>query len=136
MTHLESTGQIIARPVHEVFAFVEDFRNFGHLMPAQVANYKAEYNHCSFDISSMGHVSLEITERIANKSVKASSTGKTPIKFDLLVNLDSTDQHHCRAVVHLNADLSPMLAMLAKSPLNNFINMMAGKLKEVMETRS
>jgi len=136
MTHLESKGLVIHKPVHEVFAFVEDFRNFGHLMPAQVVNYKADYNHCSFDINSMGHISLEMAERIPNKSVKASSTEQTPVNFDLLVILDATGQNHCNAIVHLNADLSPMLAMLARSPLSNFINMIAGKLKEVMEAGS
>lgn len=133
MIHLKSNEQVIFRPANEVFSFIEDFRNFNHLMPQQVQNYKADRDHCSFDISSMGHVSLEMTERVADSHVKASSTGQTPVKFDLLVYLEAVKTQQCTATIHLNAELSPMFAMLARTPLTNFINMMAEKLKEVLE---
>lgn len=102
-------------------------------MPAQVQNYQATANECSFEISGMGPVFLLMKERVENEKVMAVSTGKTPIEFQLMVNLTALENHSTAATVKLDAELSPMLAMLAKAPLNNFINMMAEKLKEVME---
>lgn len=132
---IESNRHIISSPVHEVYSFIKDFRNFEKLMPAQVQNYQATANDCSFDISGMGTVFLLMKERVENEKVLTVSTGKTPIEFQLMVNLFAQDALTTTAVVQIDADLSPMLAMIAKSPLSNFINMMADKLKEVMEKR-
>jgi carbon monoxide dehydrogenase subunit G len=133
MMHIESNKQSIARPASEIYVFIKDFRNFERLMPPQVMNYQAGYEQCSFEISSMGRVSLEMKERIEDQMIRAASTAGTAINFDLIVNLvpESTGSSLVRA--ELNAELSPMLAMLARNPLNNFINMLVDKLKEVME---
>jgi carbon monoxide dehydrogenase subunit G len=132
--HIESKKQSIARPTSEIYAFIKDFRNFGQLMPSQVMNYQAGYEQCSFEISSMGQVTLEMKERIEDKMIRAASTAGTAINFELIVNLVPESAGSSIAQAELNAELSPMLAMLAKNPLNNFINMLMDKLKEVMES--
>jgi carbon monoxide dehydrogenase subunit G len=132
--HIESKKQVIARPASEIYAFIKDFRNFEQLMPSQVMNYQAEYDQCSFEISSMGQVSLEMKERIEDQMIRAASTAATAINFELIVNLVPEIAGSSIVQSELNAELSPMLAMLAKNPLNNFINMLVDKLKEVMES--
>jgi carbon monoxide dehydrogenase subunit G len=134
MMHIESKKQSIARPASEIYAFIKDFRNFEHLMPSQVMNYQAEYDQCSFEISSMGNVTLEMKERIDDQMIRAASTAGTAINFELIVYLVSENANSSICRAELNAELSPMLAMLAKNPLNNFINMLVDKLKEVMES--
>lgn len=131
--HIESNKQVIARPANEVFSFIKDFRSFKYLMPDQVQNYQAGYDQCSFEISSVGQVTLEMKERIEGRKLKAVSSGNTAINFELIVNLIPEGTHKCLVYVELNAELSPMLEMIAKSPLNNFINILVEKLKEVME---
>jgi hypothetical protein len=71
---------------------------------------------------------------LENSKIRAASSGKTAIKFELVVNLLPETPDSCTAFAELDAELSPMLAMLARNPLNNFINMLVDKLKEVMET--
>jgi carbon monoxide dehydrogenase subunit G len=129
-----SATQTIDKPASEVYSFIKDFRNFEHLMPAQVQDYKASYDECSFEISGMGSVWLEMKERVEDTNVVAASTGNTAINFDLSINLSPQSPGQCTAVAELNAKLSPMLSMIARKPLNNFINMMVEKLKEVLET--
>lgn len=131
--NIESARQIIEKPISEVYSFIKDFRNFEHLLPAQVQNYKADYDQCSFEISGMGSILLEMKERIEDTKVMASSAGNTAIKFDLILNLSSQSTGTCSAIAELNAELSPMLSMIARNPLSNFINMMVEKLKEVLE---
>jgi len=133
MMHIESNKQSIARPASEIYTFIKDFRNFERLMPSQVMNYQAGYEQCSFEISSMGRVSLEMKERIEDKMIRAASTAGTAINFELIVNLVPESAGASIVQAELNAELSPMLAMLARNPLNNFINMLVDKLKEVME---
>jgi len=133
--HIESSRQIINRQVIDVYTFIEDFRNFEHLMPEQVKNYQATSDDCNFEISGMGQVSLIITERIECSQIKAASAGKTAVNFELIVNLSPESDDQCSVVVQLNAELSMMLELIAKNPLNNFINILVSKLKEVMEAK-
>lgn len=133
--HIESRELTIARTTGDVYDFIKDFRNFQNLMPEQVKNYQADAGHCSFEISSIGPVELEMLERVQDKKIKAVSKGKTAISFALSVNLMPESPETTLAVFQLDADLSPMLALMAKTPLGNFINMMGEKLKEVMESK-
>ncbi len=133
---IESNKQIIDRPVNDVYSFIEDFRNFEHLMPEQVKNYQATRNNCSFEISGMGEVSLEMSERIEFSKVISVSSGSTAVKFELIVNLNTENTGQCGVMVELNAELSAMLAMIAKNPLEYFINTLVSKLKEVMEAKA
>lgn len=130
---ITSNQVTIARSAEDVYTFIADFRNFGQLMPPQVLNYEATYDNCSFEISGMGSVALEMKERIPATKVKSVSTGSTAIAFELNVDLVSESADSCKAVVQLDAQLSMMLQMIASAPLKNFINMLAGKLREVME---
>jgi carbon monoxide dehydrogenase subunit G len=131
--HIKSNRQTIERPINEVYSFIEDFRNFEHLMPEQVKNYHASRDNCTFEISGMGEVALEMNERIEFSKVKSVSTGRTAVKFELIVNLDSENEVQCGASVELNAELSAMMAMIAKNPLEYFVNTLVSKLKELME---
>ena len=132
--HIKSHEEKIARSANEVYAFLEDFRNFGHLLPSQVQNYQAGYDQCSFEISGMGTIALEMNERIPASSIKAVAIKPTAIDFHLIVNIYSETSESSSVVVELDAKLSMMLEMIAATPLSNFINMLAAKLKEIMES--
>jgi carbon monoxide dehydrogenase subunit G len=133
--HIESKQQDIARPASAVFDFIRDFRNFEYLMPEQVTNYQADYDHCSFETNALGKISLKMAERLKDKMVRAISGEVTPVKFELIVNISAFSPDSSSVTLALDAELSSMMAMLAKSPLTNFVNMLAEKLKSVMESK-
>jgi carbon monoxide dehydrogenase subunit G len=132
MTEIKSEHINIQNSVQNIFHFLSDFNNFEKLMPEQVINWQSTKENCSFTIKGMASLEMRQQSVVEFSEINLVSEGKSPFPFTLSCFLNdqgnSTD-----AQMILNADLNPMLKMMAKKPLQNFVNLLVGKLKEVME---
>jgi carbon monoxide dehydrogenase subunit G len=112
----------------KVYLFLSDLQNLGKLMPEQVINWQADADTCSFTIKGMTDLKLKINERIPFSLISLKPEGKSPFSF----TLDSVIRENnlqTEVKIMLNADLNPMLAMMAKRPLQNLVNIMVEKLQ-------
>jgi len=116
-----------------VYEFLADFNNFEKLMPDQVTNWKSDKESCSFTIQGMADLTLKYTLKEAFHTIKVEPEGKSPISFDLVLNLkiNDLDEQKTTGTIEINANLNPMMAMLAKRPLENLVEVMSEKLNGV-----
>ena len=121
---------LVNRSATRLYGFLRDFRNFEKLMPEQVTKWNATETSCSFTIKNMGHVSLKIIELKENAHVKITGDGKTPFEFDLIARLDPISDESTNVHMQIIANMSPMIQMMAKKPLQNLVNHMAHKVRE------
>jgi carbon monoxide dehydrogenase subunit G len=132
MTEIKSEHINIQNSAQNIFHFLSDFNNFEKLMPEQVVNWQSTKESCSFTIKGMASLEMRQQSVVEFSEINLVSEGKSPFPFTLSCFLNeqgnSTD-----AQMILNADLNPMLKMMAKKPLQNFVNLLVGKLKEMME---
>jgi carbon monoxide dehydrogenase subunit G len=133
---MESGVTLIDRPISEVYHFLNDFNNFSHLMPEQVINWQATSDSCSFEIKGLATLGMRIIEREPNSKIVMKSEGKLPFNFFLNANLSTVDENSCNVQLIIDADMNPFISMMAEKPLANFVNVLALKLKEVMEKNS
>lgn len=111
----------------QVFAFFSDLNNMQPLMPEQVINWKSDFDTCSFTIKGMTDISLKVGKREPFSLIEMVPNGKVPFVFDLKMNIRQvTDQ--AEVMVEISADLNPMLAMMAKRPLQNLTEIMSEKV--------
>ncbi len=117
----------------KVFEFLSDFNNYEKLMPEQIVNWKSDADSCSFTVKGMADLSLKFDEKKPYESINISPNGKVPFSFSLLVILkeDSLNEQKTVAGVDVDANLNPMLAMMAKKPLENLVNTMAENMNKV-----
>jgi hypothetical protein len=130
---IKSDAVTVNCPSAEIFGFITDFHNFGHLMPEQVVNYQAETDSCSFEIKGLAALGLRIIEKSPYSKVVMKGEGKLPFGFSFTCDLNALSQNSTEVVLTIDADMNPFMAMMAATPLQNFVNLSAGKLKEVME---
>jgi len=133
MTTINSDKVLISRSNSVLFDFVSDFDNFGKLMPEQVTDWKSTVDTCSFTIKGMASLSMRMTVRQPNDKIVMKSEGKTPFAFELISQFVATDDNCTEAQIVFDADLSPMIALMATRPLQNFVNILVHKLKEYSE---
>ena len=107
--------------------FLNDLRNLEKLMPEQIIDYKAEAQKCSFTIKGMTSLSLKVEQSLPGKLIRLVPDGKSPFEFELLAHLKE-DNAKTLVKIQLQASLNPMLAMMAKRPLQNLVEIMADKL--------
>jgi len=130
MTTLQSDKFTIAKTAKEVFDFLSDFNNFQRLMPEQVTDWKSTSDECTFTIAGMATLGMRIKEKTPNTSIIIERNGPAPFDFTLNVNI-ADKQEQCEVQLTFDADLNPMLKMMASKPLTNFLNLLVAKLKEV-----
>jgi carbon monoxide dehydrogenase subunit G len=129
MTRLESDKVIIDKPAQEVYNFLSDFNNFGHLMPEQIADWQSTADECSFTIKGMAELGMKIEEKTPYNFIKIVRT-KAPFDFILSCNIEDKGAQS-EVQLTFDADLSPVLKMMAARPLTNFLNLLVNKLKEI-----
>ncbi|MCD6661576.1 MAG: hypothetical protein LT105_15550 [Lentimicrobium sp.] len=134
MASFNSNEVSIAKSDGFVYDFLSDFRNFEKLMPEQITNWSSDGESCSFTIQNMATLGMKFRTKTPNSLLDIESDGKSPFPFTLTCNIKAKEADHCITALHLNADLSPMLMMMASRPLSNFVNILAEKLKQVCES--
>lgn len=117
----------------KIFEFLSDFNNYEKLMPDQIINWKSTNDSCSFTIKSMADLSLKFEEKNPYSSIEIVPEGKVPFKFSLNVVLveNSLNEQKTTAGVNVDADINPMLAMMAKRPFENLVNVIAENLNTI-----
>lgn len=118
----------ISASADKVFSKATDLEKLGEAMPEQIVNWKAEPDRCSFTIKGMTSLSLRVDEKRAPYFMRLVPDGKSPVEFELLFHLKETGENTSSAMVEIAADLNPMLAMMAKRPLQNLVDTIAARL--------
>ena len=131
LTKLESNITEINNSPEKIFNFLCNLNNFEKLMPEQIINWKSTEDSCSFTIKGMTNLSLCISEKIPFSKIIIIPGNNAPFSFNLICQLEETKTNYTAAQIIFNAELNMMMEMLAKRPLQNFINMLASKLKEL-----
>ena len=129
--HISGKSVVVNKNINDVFNFLSDFNNFEHLMPEQVSEWQSDADSCSFTVKGMGKVGMKYARKEAPTYIEMVPYGKSPISFALKITL-SEEGAATRATGEVDAELNPMIAMMAKRPLENLINEITSKLALTM----
>ena len=110
----------------EFFSIVSDMRNIPALLPEQAINVQANEDSLSFTVQGMGSIALRVSQRITYSLVQLVPVGKVPFPFVLSIKIAGLG-NNCRVMFEIDADMNPLMAMMAKRPLQNLVDMMAAK---------
>jgi carbon monoxide dehydrogenase subunit G len=128
MTRIESKQVRIARPVEEVYAFLQDMNNFQQLLPQdRISDWQCDGRSCSFKVQGAATIGLQLNGGTPGSLVKMTSTERAPFPFTLDVHLKEEDGA-TDAFQIFEADINPFLKMLVEKPLKNLFDHIADKM--------
>ncbi|MDD5570183.1 MAG: hypothetical protein PHD97_03405 [Bacteroidales bacterium] len=133
MTKIESQKVPINNSSEKIFNFLSDFNNFSKLMPEQVINWKSDENECSFTIKGMVDIKMQIAEKTPYSKIVYKSAKGFSLDFNLICEIEKVEETKCNAKLYFESELSPFLKMMVETPLQNFVDILIKKLKEVGE---
>lgn len=110
----------------ELFEYIGDMNNMPPILPEQVVDIKSDYDNLEFTIQGMGRVALRVNERVPDKFIQLVPVGKVPFQFVLNVHVRGGEHSEC--YFEIDANLNPLMQMMASRPLQNLVNMMAAKV--------
>ncbi|MBP1630606.1 MAG: orotate phosphoribosyltransferase [Bacteroidetes bacterium] len=136
MTKIESKKVEINKSSKEVFDFLANFTNFSLLVPDKVENWKATIDNCSFTIKGLTDFGMKISQRNEFTSIVIvnDEAVSMPVKFVFNWFFKSISENKVEVEIVFNLDINPMMAMMVKKPLGDFVNVLVDKLKEKMES--
>jgi hypothetical protein len=129
---IESKRVEIKASAEKTYGLVSNFNNFGSSLPPEVKNWQSTENNCSFEISGMAKINIEIIDKKPFRSVTYKATANQPIGMVLVGNIEE-EGTSCFATIVLEADVPMALSMMMKKPLEKFVDVLIDKVKEVAE---
>ncbi len=120
----------------ELFEYMGDMNNIPSVLPEQVVNVVADTDNLSFTIQGMGSIALRVAKREPDKLIQLVPEGKTPFQFALNVYIrDTKSLSHqvteSECCFEIDAQLNPLMQMMASRPLQNLVNMMASRVESL-----
>lgn len=130
LSHYESRSGSLSCTSSEVFDFVTDVRNFEQFIPnGTITNWKSAKDSCSFSVSMIGTVSLRIEKKEPYTRVIFSGDALKKNDFSLLLNISESPDKSAEVKVLLEAELNPMLKMVANKPIIQFLEMLVREME-------
>ena len=131
-TKIESKiGKINGR-AENAYNFLSNFNNFSRLVPQdKVKNWHSDENHCHFTVEGIGDAGLQIIEKTPFTLIKITGENGSKINFSFWIQLKEIETNDTRIKLTINADLNPMIKMMASKPLQNFVDTLIDQLEKL-----
>ena len=126
MERFESGIKSVSASVERVHLFLSDFTNFSGLIPEEkVQDWTCDATSCRFVIKGIGEAGLKIKETNPFNSITYVSNGKVPFNFYLNLYQEAVSEDQSTLKLIVDADLNPMMRILASPHLERFIDVLA-----------
>jgi carbon monoxide dehydrogenase subunit G len=131
-TKIESKIGKIANSPDKIYTYLSDFRNFSRLIPPdKVKNWQADENSCHFTVDMVGETGLRIIEKQPNSLIKITGVEGSKFDFFFWLQLKEVAPYDTRIKLTIKADLNPMMKMMSKKPLQNFVDTLVDQLEKI-----
>lgn len=126
MTTFESSQHTATRPATEIYGFISDFNAISAVLPSdKVKNWQSSTDSCRFTVDGLGEVGLRISQKEPHTLVQYVGDGKVPFNFYLNVHLAENTDGQTSLHLSVEAQLNPMMKMIASGPIQNFVDKLA-----------
>jgi|WetSurMetagenome_2_1015567.scaffolds.fasta_scaffold512982_2 hypothetical protein len=130
ITHYESRSGGLSCTSREVFDFVTDIRNFEQFITGgTINNWQSGRDTCSFSVSMVGTISVRIGKKEPYNKVIFNGDALKKNDFSLILNISDSINSTAIIKVLLEAELSPMLKMVANKPIIQFLEILIREME-------
>ena len=117
--NLETPKTIVPKSAKDLFALLEKVETFERLMPDNISKFQ-KLSDTSFEKkSATPHSQLVLGE----------ANGKIP--FQLTANIAEVSDKESEVQLLFKGDFNPVMAMMVKTPISKFIEVLVTKMKDL-----
>lgn len=126
---IESRKVTVNKSAENLFNFLTELSNYQQLMPENTEKFEIDRESFIFGLKGMPEIRLIPKESTANSSVILGAAS-SKIPFTLAFDINELD-HNSEVQIKFNGDFNPMISMMAKKPLTNFINTVIDNIEKL-----
>jgi len=132
MLTIESKTGLAQGSQEAVYKYISDFRNFANMLPTdRLRNLEITGDTLSFDIDGLGNIGLKIAETKPFSQLVITRTEDSSADFTLWFNIAAASEIQSQVNLTLQTNLNMFLEMMAKGPLQQFVDLIIDRLAEV-----
>lgn len=136
LSYFESRTGKVTSSAEDVYNFVSDVRNFERFIPdGTITNWNADRDACSFSVAMLGTVTVRVTGKEKFSKVVYEGDALKKNDFEITLNISDNGNNSSDVNVSLNADLNPMLKMMAAKPIAQFLEMLIIEMEKFSNWR-
>ena len=112
-----------------IYNYITNFNNFKNLVPAdKVQDWESGDDWCSFSVPPVGKTGIKVIDKEPHKLIKLTSTEQSQYDFTLWIQLKQVAENDTRMKLTMEAKLNPMMQVMAKKPLKEFLDKLVEKI--------
>jgi len=119
--NIEGKKVLIAKSSKEAYNFFMTLENFELLMPTSTEKFEVEGDSFLFGLKGMPEIRLVLGNNIEYSKVSLGAAS-SKLSFTLEANILSVSDSSSEVQLQFDGDFNPMMAMMVKKPLTNFID--------------
>ena len=129
--NLETQKTIVPKSAKDLFALLEKEETFERLMPDNINKFeKLSDTSFVFALKGMPEIYLEKKNSTPNSQlVLGEANGKIP--FQLTTNITEISDKESEVQLLFKGDFNPIMAMMVKTPISKFIEVLVTKMKDL-----
>ena len=129
--NLETKKTIVPKSAKDLFALLEKVETFERLMPENISKFQVLTDTSFvFALKGMPGIFLEKKGSTPNSQlVLGEANGKIP--FQLTTNITEVSNNESEVQLLFNGDFNPLMAMMVKTPISKFIEVLVTKMKDL-----
>ncbi len=120
----------------KVQPFFDNLNNFSFIMPEQVENWQSDESRCSFFIKNLGNLGMRKGQFLIPDHYTFVSNDESRVDFVLHFYVKSRTGIEKNGYFEICADLNPMIEMMARRPLTNFVNILTANLHDYLNGKT
>jgi len=119
--NLESKKAIINKSQKDFFDFLSNLKNFEQLMPENTDKFEVDGDSFIFSLKGMPEIRLVVKEKNEFDKITLGAAS-SKLNFSLTAIINEISSTTCETQLLFDGDFNPMMAMMVKKPLQNFID--------------
>jgi len=111
----------------KVFSLLYDLNDLQTIMPDQIENWRSNGEECFFYIKNLGDLGLKKGMVDFPVGIRFDSTVDSKVRFTLSFRFFTENDRNFFGF-EIEAEMNPMIEMMARRPLTNFVNILTENL--------
>lgn len=130
--------KVSSRKVHiqasdqKIFTLLNNFNNFGRFLPEQIQHWESTEEWCKFTIQGLLTMTLSILEKHEFSKIIYQADNDKNIQVTIILNINGIEEQS-DILVEATADVPVFLSAMLNKPMQNFVDLMAEKIKNEAE---
>lgn len=121
----------INKPAKEVFDFLSNFKNYTKVMPAEISDWKATEDHCTFKKDKFVSIGMQFEHKIPNSEIKIIDYAKNAFPYSLTIFIKEIELNSSSTQMIFEGTPNAFLKLVVQKPLSLFFNNLNQSLKNM-----